>query len=152
MTIEIVAPGPYQLAEGARWVDGRLVFVDIMAGRLYELTDDGPRVLLELDVPLGAVAPVHDAPGTWIAAAGTGIALLDAAGHAEWLARPEDNAPQPRRMNDGVCDPSGRFWAGSMPFDHDDSTEGVGSLYRVDHDGTVTRVVGGITIANGPAF
>ena len=27
-----------------------------------------------------------------------------------------------------------------------------GSLYRVDHDGTVTRVLDGITVPNGPAF
>lgn len=146
---EIVAPGRYQLAEGARWVDGRLVFVDILAGRLYELMPDGPRLLLELDVPLGAVAPVQDAPGRWIAAAGTGIALLDEAGHVEWLARPEDDAPQPNRMNDGGCDPSGRFWAGSMAYDQ---VPGAGSLYRVDYDGAVTRVADGMTIVNGPAF
>jgi sugar lactone lactonase YvrE len=146
---EIVAPGRYQLAEGARWVDGRLVFVDITAGRLYELTDGGPRLLVDLDVPLGAVAPVHGQPGTWIAAADTGIALLDTTGGVEWLARPEDGAPQPRRMNDGVCDPAGRFWAGSMAFDE---TEGNGALFRVDPDATVTRVIDAMTIPNGPAF
>ncbi len=146
---EIVARGRYELAEGGRWVDGRLVFVDILAGRLHELTPDGVQVLLDLDVPLGAVAPIQGAPGTWIAAAGTGIALVDTNGTLDWLARPEDGAPQPRRMNDAVCDPSGRFWAGSMAYDN---TVGAGSLYRVDHDGTVTRVVDGMTIVNGPAF
>ena len=29
---------------------------------------------------------------------------------------------------------------------------GAGSLYRVDSDGTVTRIVAGLSIANGPAF
>jgi sugar lactone lactonase YvrE len=53
------------------------------------------------------------------------------------------------RMNDAVADPSGRFWAGSMSYGAD---EGAGSLYRVDHDGTVTRVLDGITVPNGPAF
>ena len=33
-----------------------------------------------------------------------------------------------------------------------DGVEGAGSLYRVDHDGTVTRVLDGMTIVNGPAF
>ncbi|MDQ0766001.1 hypothetical protein QF027_008636 [Streptomyces canus] len=52
-------------------------------------------------------------------------------------------------MNDGVADPAGRFWAGSMAYD---GTPGAGSLYRTDPDGTVVRVLDGLTIANGPAF
>lgn len=52
-------------------------------------------------------------------------------------------------MNDGVADPAGRCWAGSMPYD---GTPGAGSLYRTDPDGTVERVLDGLTIVNGPAF
>ncbi|PYC69084.1 gluconolaconase [Streptomyces tateyamensis] len=146
---EIWADGAYELAEGPRWVDGRLVFTDILTGRLFEVRDRAARELLRLDVPLGAVAPIADRPGHWIAAAGTGIALLAPDGGAEWLARPEEQAATPMRMNDGVCDPHGRFWAGSMPYD---GTPGAGSLYRTDADGTVTRVLTGLTIVNGPAF
>jgi sugar lactone lactonase YvrE len=65
-------------------------------------------------VPLGAIAPVAGRPGTWIAAAGTGIALIGEDGALTWLDRPEDRSPVPMRMNDGCCDPGGRFWAGSM--------------------------------------
>ncbi|HEY8302319.1 MAG TPA: SMP-30/gluconolactonase/LRE family protein [Jatrophihabitans sp.] len=147
--MKTVSAGGYRLAEGARWVAGRLVFVDILDGRLYEVVDGHTRLLADLDVPLGAVAPVEGSPGRWICAAGTGIALLDADGRLDWLARLEDDAPQPRRMNDGVCDPSGRFWAGSMAYDE---TPGAGSLYRTDADGSVTRVLDSITITNGPAF
>jgi sugar lactone lactonase YvrE len=92
---------------------------------------------------------VDDQPGAWIAAAGTGIALLTPDGALEWLERPEGRTPAPSRMNDGVADPAGRFWAGSMASD---GTPGAGSLYRTDPDGTVTRVLDGLTIANGPAF
>ena len=148
-TPEMVSAGRYELAEGARWVDGRLVFVDILAGRLYEVVAGQTRTIAELGVPLGAAAPVAGRPGTWIVAADTGIALLDTDGELDWLARPEDGAPQPRRMNDAVCDPHGRFWAGSMAFDE---SRGSGALYRVDADGTVTRVVDAMTIPNGPAF
>jgi sugar lactone lactonase YvrE len=49
-------------------------------------------------------------------------------------------------MNDGACDPQGRFWAGSMALDE---TPGAGSLYRLDPDGDVTVVQRGLTIANG---
>ncbi|MGW3983644.1 SMP-30/gluconolactonase/LRE family protein [Streptomyces mirabilis] len=149
----VVVDGGYELAEGGRWIDDRYVYVDILSGRLFELRHDtGPvavRRLARLDVPLGAVAPVEDRPGAWIAAAGTGIALLTADGTLEWLDRPEDRTPVPSRMNDGVADPAGRFWAGSMAYD---GTHGAGSLYRTDLDGTVVRVLDGLTIVNGPAF
>lgn len=139
-----------ELGEGARWVDGRLVLVDILTGRL--LADSGGdtlRPLARLPVPLGAVAPVHGDPGRWIAAAGTGVCLIAPDGRHEWIGTPEDGSPVRTRMNDGAADPAGRFWAGSMAYD---GTPGAGSLYRVDTDGTVTRVLTGITIANGPAF
>ncbi|MDH6133696.1 sugar lactone lactonase YvrE [Kitasatospora sp. MAA4] len=151
--IETWVDGDHELGEGARWIDGRLVYVDILAGRLLEVADlPGPRTsreLLRLDVPLGAVAPIGGRPGHWIAAAGTGIALLDPDGRLNWLARPEDRSPVPTRMNDGACDPHGRFWAGSMAYD---ATPGAGSLYRTDRDGSVHRVLDGMTIVNGPAF
>ncbi|WP_371667322.1 SMP-30/gluconolactonase/LRE family protein [Streptomyces sp. NBC_00289] len=144
--------GGYELAEGGRWVGDRYIYVDILTGRLFELrdgADQGPRQLARLDVPLGAVAPVRNRPGHWIAAAGTGIALIGADGEVEWLDRPEDHNSVPSRMNDGVTDPAGRFWAGSMAYD---GTRGAGSLYRTDHDGTVVRVLDGLTVVNGPAF
>ncbi|MFF5991813.1 SMP-30/gluconolactonase/LRE family protein [Prauserella flavalba] len=138
----------FGLGEGLRRVGDRLVMVDILTGRLLELPADGePRVLLQLDVPLGAVAPRPG--GGWLAAAGTGIAVLSDTGVEHWLARPEDGAATPMRMNDGVADPHGRFWAGSMAYDN---TPGAGSLYRADPDGTVTRVLGDLTVPNGPAF
>src|SRR3954464_9782399 len=75
----IAVQGGYELAEGGRWAGDRYVYVDILSGRLLELREDrdqAPRQLARLDVPLGAVAPVRDRPDDWIAAAGTGIALL----------------------------------------------------------------------------
>jgi sugar lactone lactonase YvrE len=147
--LTVWSAGAYELAEGARWVGERLVFVDILSGRLLEApTAPGPaRVLAALDVPLGAAAPAGD--GEWIVAAGTGIALLRRDGTLDWLDRPEEGARSPARMNDACCDPRGRFWAGSMAYD---VTEGAGSLYRTDPDGTVTQVLDGLTIVNGPAF
>ena len=140
----------FALGEGLRDVDDHLVMVDILSGRLLELPpalDGPPAVLAELDVPLGAVAPLDG--GGWIGAAGTGIALLSGGGGLTWLARPEDGAPHRMRMNDGVADPAGRFWAGSMAYD---TAEGAGALYRVDTDGSAHRVAGELTVPNGPAF
>ena len=39
-----------------------------------------------------------------------------------------------QRMNDGGCDPQGRFHCGSMAYDE---TPGVGTLWRLDADLTV---------------
>ncbi|MFB7453517.1 SMP-30/gluconolactonase/LRE family protein [Streptomyces sp. NPDC056194] len=141
-----------ELGEGIRWTDGRAVLTDILSGRLLTAPDgpDTPLTLItRLPCPLGAVAPVEGNPGHWIAAAGTGICRIDPSGRVDWIARPEDGAPVPMRMNDGVADPHGRFWAGSMAYE---ATEDAGSLYRLNHDGRVTRVLQDITIPNGPAF
>jgi sugar lactone lactonase YvrE len=150
--LQVWTAGGYELAEGSIWVSDRLVFVDILSGQLLEAPGGGPgeaRVLARLDVPLGAVAPVAGRPGEWIAAAGTGIALLARDGSLSWLDRPEEGAAVAMRMNDGCCDPRGRFWAGSMAYD---AVPGAGSLYRVGADGAVRQMLEGLTIVNGPAF
>lgn len=152
-----------ELGEGPRWVNGRLVLVDILTGRLLTADgchDDGGgdarsgavsalRVQARLSVPLGAVAPIEGAPGAWIAAAGTGICVLTEAGDVAWLGHVEQEASTAMRANDAVADAHGRLWFGTMAYD---TTEDAGSLYRVERDGSITRVLGGITIPNGPAF
>ena len=145
-------PDRLELGEGVRWVGDRVVLVDIPTGRLLAADPSKPgplRELATLDVTLGAVAPLAGRDREWIAACGTGIALIKVDGKLEWLGRPEDGKPTKMRMNDACADPSGRFWAGSMAFDF---TPAAGSLYRIDHDGTVTQVIDGVTISNGPAF
>lgn len=151
-SFQVWSGGGYELAEGTRWLGDHLIFTDILAGRLLAAPAAGPgvaRPLACLDVPLGAAAPVAGRPGTWVAAAGTGIALIAPDGTPTWLDRPEDGSPVAMRMNDGCCDPGGRFWAGSMPYD---GTEGTGALYRADPSGNVVKVLDGMTIVNGPAF
>ncbi|MEV4639680.1 SMP-30/gluconolactonase/LRE family protein [Actinoplanes sp. NPDC049548] len=142
-----------ELGEGSRWTGDRLVLVDIPAGRLLAAREpDGrPASLTELarlPEPLAAVAPVADRPGAWLAATGTGFALLDSDG-VRPVAAPEPVTQRPWRMNDAVADHAGRFWAGSMACDQ---SPGCGALYRLDPDGSVRTVLTGLTIANGPAF
>lgn len=136
----------YELAEGPRYDAERdeLVWVDIMSGRM--LRADPARLdtveALQIDAPLGAVAPATS--GGWVAAAGRGLSLLAEDGTRSELAELE---PEGNRMNDGACDPQGRFWAGSMALDE---TPGAGSLYRLDPaTGEVAVVLRGQTIANG---
>jgi sugar lactone lactonase YvrE len=145
-------PDRLALGEGGRWVDGRLVLVDILTGRLFEAPQEAAaplRTIAELPVPLGAVAPLDVTAGTWIAAAGTGVGLIGPGGDVGWLQMPDKLDPDTTRMNDGTADPAGRFWAGSMRYDNAPDT---GSLYRVDPDGRIVRALDGMTIPNGPAF
>ena len=61
------------------------------------------------------------------------------------LAQPEAGRTDVR-MNDGICDPQGRFWAGTMAYAE---TPGAGRLYRLELDGSCTLVLDGLTISNG---
>src|SRR5690606_36873700 len=94
--------GPWELGEGLRATSRGLVAVDLLAGKLYRLGlehDREPAALLaSVPFPLGAVAPIQDSDA-WIAAADTGVAVLNRDGTVEWLARPEDDAPTRMRMN-----------------------------------------------------
>jgi sugar lactone lactonase YvrE len=50
------------------------------------------------------------------------------------------------RMNEGGCDPDGRFWCGSMAYDQ---APGAAALYRLDPDGSVRTELEGVTVSNG---
>ncbi|MBU3067697.1 SMP-30/gluconolactonase/LRE family protein [Nocardia sp. NEAU-G5] len=53
------------------------------------------------------------------------------------------------RMNDGACDPMGRFWCGSMAYD---LTPGAGALWRFEPSGDAVEVITGIGCSNGLAW
>jgi sugar lactone lactonase YvrE len=53
------------------------------------------------------------------------------------------------RLNDGKCDSSGRYWAGTM---NPDLRSPTASLYVLDLDGKVKRRTGGLAVSNGLAW
>jgi sugar lactone lactonase YvrE len=53
------------------------------------------------------------------------------------------------RLNEGGCDPDGRFYCGSMASDE---TAQAGTFYRLDPDGSVQPVLEKVTISNGFDF
>jgi sugar lactone lactonase YvrE len=135
---------------GARWHEeaGEVLWVDILAAKFHRgaiATDGGLELVasVAVDRPVGAVAPAVG--GGYVLAAGTGFLFVDAAGPLSELAQPEAGRTDVR-MNDGACDPQGRFWAGTMAYDE---SSGKGALYRLELDGSCTRVLAGLTIANG---
>lgn len=145
---ELVLDARAQLGEGPVWdvARRRLLFVDIMRGRVHEFdpATGGDRVV-EVGQPVGAVTPT--ARGDWLIAARDGFFRLDpGSGTTSLVAAVEADVPS-NRMNDGCCDARGRFWAGTMAIDPPRGR--VGSLYRLDPGGAVTRVLSEVTISNG---
>jgi len=139
------------LGESPRWSasESRLYWVDIDAHRIHR-TDPatGTDEIMQLDGPVGCIAP--RAGGGLIAALKTGCALIDAWGDAPRAFGEPVLADLPdQRFNDGCVDAAGRFWVGSLTAD---KANPHATLYRVDHDATLTPMIGGLMTSNGAAF
>jgi sugar lactone lactonase YvrE len=142
---KLVLDARADLAEGPIWDSrtGELLWVDIMAGLVHRFDPaTGTDTILDVGQPVGAVVP--RVAGGYALAIRDGFAVMDENGVR--LVAPVDRGRPKLRMNDGACDSSGRFWAGSM---HVDEVRGVGSLYRIDADGRVKTMLGDVTISNG---
>src|SRR5262249_1927885 len=122
-----------------------LVWVDIMNNAVHVFDPaSGQDRSVDVGQPVGA-AGLRERGGL-ILALRDGFAVLDAdLGDLHWVAHVEEDIPS-NRMNDGKCDAAGRFWAGTMAFA---VTPGVASLYRLDPDYRVTRVLTNLTLSNG---
>ena len=69
------------------------------------------------------------------------------AGRGWYRAAVAQTAARPNiRFNDGGTDPQGRVWVGSMCTDE---VSPLGTLYRLEHRGTLASVLAGVTISNG---
>jgi sugar lactone lactonase YvrE len=144
---ELVLDIRAELGEGPLWDDRRerLLFVDIMRGHIHEFDPvSGKDRVVELGRPVGCVALSEG--GDWIAGTSDGFYRVDPkTGRTTLIASVEADVPS-NRMNDGYVDARGRLWAGTMDL------AGVrerGSLYRLDPDGSVKRVLTRVSISNG---
>jgi len=152
MTITVLDTPVCALGEGPHWdADrGRLSWVDINAGRLLVREADQVTEVARVEgSTLSAAFPLPGPEQAWLLVVDQGFALLHAAGPDAALRRlgqPEAAQAARVRMNDAAADPRGRLWAGSMATD---GGTGLGSLYRLDLDGTLTRVLTGLNAANG---
>jgi sugar lactone lactonase YvrE len=150
MTADLVLDGRWELGEGPIWdtQTGELLWVDIPGQHVLRYRPGQPRArALPTPLDVGAVAVRR------------GGGLLAALADGFWVTEPDSEiwtrfaaveADRPDlRFNDGKCDPSGRFLAGSMAYD---KHLGAGGFYRLDPDGTVEQLLDGITISNGLAW
>ena len=136
-----------ELGEGPIWDPASecLYFVDIHRGHLhrYDPRTETSRVY-DVGRKVGA-AVLGSGDDLILAVQGGFVRFTPATGETTPLADVEANRPD-LRMNDGKCDPAGRFWAGSMALDEG---RGAGALYRLDPDGRVHTMLRDVTISNG---
>jgi sugar lactone lactonase YvrE len=123
-----------------RW--GGLRWVDMLAGDILSLGPDGAISRRHVGTVAAAIRPRRS--GGAVLGLERGFALEDPAGAITALDPlwTHDRV----RMNEGACDPDGRFYCGSMGYDR---TPGAGNLYRLDPDGSIHVAVEGVTISNG---
>lgn len=131
--------------EGPFWdaPQGRLLVVDMLAGALVTVGDGAATERHEIG---GVVATIRARQsGGYVIATERGFRTLSPALTPDGR-EVEAFADETIRMNDGGCDPQGRFYCGSMAYDQ---TPGAGAMFRLDPDGSVQQVRSGVTISNG---
>jgi sugar lactone lactonase YvrE len=140
---QVTAPVAYH-GEGPVWSTrwGGLRWVDMLAGDVLSLEPDGSVGRRHVGPIAAALRPRRS--GGAVLGVERGFALEDADGTLTALG---DLWSDPGvRMNEGGCDPDGRFYCGSMAYDQ---RPGGGALYRLDPDRSVHVVAEGLTISNG---
>jgi len=133
------------LAEGPFWhpKEQLLYWVDIEQGYLhvYDPKTKKDR-LLPTGTRIGAAVPVKG-DGVIVALQNGLHKMNTRTGELEFIINP---LAEDIRFNDGRCDPSGRFWIGSMALDERD---GAAALYRFDKDKTMHLMLDNVSISNG---
>jgi sugar lactone lactonase YvrE len=144
MRVEQVTDPVAYHGEGPVWSPkwGGLRWVDMLAGDILSLAPDGTVNRRHVATIAAAVRPRRQ--GGAVIGVERGFALEDVDGtitqlHEVWH---DDHI----RMNEGGCDPDGRFYCGSMAYDQQ---PGAASLYRLDPDRSVHVVLTEITVSNG---
>jgi sugar lactone lactonase YvrE len=130
--------------EGPVWSErwGGLRWVDMLAGDILSLVADGTINRRHVGSVAAALRPRQQ--GGAVIGVERGFALEEADGTLKHL--DELWSDTNVRMNEGGCDPDGRFYCGSMAYDQQPDA---GALYRLDPDGSVRVVLENVTISNG---
>jgi sugar lactone lactonase YvrE len=140
---QVTGPVAYH-GEGPVWSErwGGLRWVDMLAGDILFLVADGTINRRHVGTIAAALRPRQQ--GGAVIGVERGFALEEADGTLKHLDElwSDNNV----RMNEGGCDPDGRFYCGSMAYDQQ---PGAGALYRLDPDGSVRVVLENVTISNG---
>ena len=140
---QVTGPVAYH-GEGPVWSErwGGLRWVDMLAGDVLSLAADGTIDRRHVGNIAAVLRPRRR--GGAVIGVERGFVLEDADGALTHLGELWSDTNV--RMNEGGCDPDGRFYCGSMAYDE---RPGAGALYRLDPDGSVRVVLENVTISNG---
>ncbi|KAJ8682540.1 hypothetical protein QAD02_018332 [Eretmocerus hayati] len=159
--IEIdIVTSPVEHAEGPHWDTSSdvLFYVDIQLQNIWRFDPrTGSSTYVHINNgPVGAVVPVENTADEFIAASGREVLLV------KWDVNENEANPLIRkltsidknrtdtRVNDGKCDPAGRFWIGTMAIEVDNYIRpNRGSLYRIGQDLFPKQVFTPVSISNG---
>jgi sugar lactone lactonase YvrE len=136
------------LGEGPVWIpeDEALYWVDILGRTVYRYRPTDRSVSqFEVDRTVGCVSSRRTG-GLVLGLQDEVVAFDPESGALTTIAPIEQDDPT-TRINDGTCDPAGRFWVGTQPWD--ETRVGVAALYCVDTDGSCRRMLDNVTISNG---
>jgi sugar lactone lactonase YvrE len=131
--------------EGPFWdsANDRLLLVDMLAGAVVEV-DAGAGIGRRTVAGVAAALRARRGGG-YVLATENRFVLLRPDLTEDTVLPPVFTDPL-IRMNDGGCDPQGRFYCGTMAYDE---TPGAGTLYRLDLDRSVHVALREVTISNG---
>lgn len=135
-----------QWGEGPIWWGDSLYYVDIEGHLVIAWNPaSGTEKSWAVGERVGTVVPRQ--LGGLVIAGDNGFRALDTdSGELSFLTDPESDKPD-NRFNDGKCDPSGRFWAGTMHLSK--PRQPVAALYRLDADRSTHLILNEITVSNG---
>ncbi len=147
---EVALEAQAELGEGPLWDDREeeLLFVDIQGFAVHRFQPaTGVHRSFDVGRSIGAVVLRED--GGLVLAARDAFFLASRDGGHMHRFGDFHVADERVRFNDGKVDPSGRFVVGTM---HWEGLEACGSLYMLEGDGSVKKVVENVTISNGLAW
>jgi len=132
--------------EGPIFWNDHLLYVDIEGHALISLDPKTEtEKVWEIGERIGTVVPRQS--GGFVCAGDSGIYSFDpVTGDKKSMADPESDKRPDNRFNDGKCDPSGRFWAGTISTV---KKTGDANLYMLDVNGDLSLKVPGVTNSNG---
>jgi len=147
---ELIVDARNRLGESAMWHprEQRLYWVDVRAPAAYRLEADNSVTTIPLPALGGGLVP-RKSGGLAIALQNGFHAIDSKTKEVTFIADPEPDKPD-NRVNDGSCDRMGRFWAGTQHVTIRDKA--LGSLYRLDPDRSVRKMLEVITVSNMVRF
>jgi len=149
--VNLVYDAQAQLGEGPVWdpINARLYWVDILASKIHICDPSHPLASSHIEVGPYVSSVIPRQSGGFVLTLQDGFYAYDSETSELTLLAKVEGPELGNRMNDGKCDPNGRYLAGSMSLN---DQAGNGKLYSMDVDHTVKTLVSEVNLSNGLAW